>query len=299
MPAGAHALAILGAAWTAKHCRLSRIIKPAGGGGAQNLAEDGLPGGPNSTAPDGLQLSPMPLHVAMCAACMAKPSEDEAEMKRLLQVAVAVLCAGSAAVCSAQGTRAGKWEFTLQPLYSESFDVSGNGSKADVESAWGFGMGFAYNLSDNFSIGGDFSWSQADYTATVSPAAGNPTAAYSVDGEIETSTLRLNATWNILKSAFTPFITGGVGATYVDTNIPNGPPQNYCWYDPWWGYYCGTSVPTKDDTYFSYMAGAGVRWDSPGSFFLRGLVAEQWIDVGGSAGSPGVIFYRIDLGWRF
>jgi opacity protein-like surface antigen len=219
-------------------------------------------------------------------------------MKRLLQIAVAVLCAGSAAICSAQ-IRAGKWEFTLQPLYAESFDISGNGSKADFDQAWGFGMGIAYNLNDHFSIGGDFSWAQADYSATVAPAAGNPGLAYTVDSELQTSTLRLNATWNILKTAFTPFVTGGVGATYVDTNIPDGPPQDFCWYDPWWGYYCGTSVPTKDDTYFSYMAGVGLRWDSPGSFFLRGMVAEQWIDVGGQVGSPGVVFYRIDIGFKF
>ena len=219
-------------------------------------------------------------------------------MKHLLQIVVAALCACSTSVCFAQ-IRAGKWEFTLQPLYAESFDVSGNGSKADVDAAWGFGMGFAYNLTDNFSIGGDFSWAQADYKATVSPAAGNPGASYTADAELETSSLRLNATWNILKTAFTPFIMGGVGATYVDTNIPNGPPQDYCWYDPWWGYYCGTTVPTKDDTYFSYMAGAGVRWDSQGSFFLRGMVAEQWLDVGGQVGTPGVVFYRIDIGFKF
>ncbi len=72
-----------------------------------------------------------------------------------------------------------------------------------------------------------------------------------------------------------------------------------CWWDPWWGYYCGTTVPTKTETDLSYMAGVGLRWVSPSTFFLRGLVARQWIDVGGGIGSPAVTAYRIDLGFKF
>jgi opacity protein-like surface antigen len=222
-------------------------------------------------------------------------------MKHMLQVAALALLAAYAAGSSAQSSpRAGKWEFTLQGQYADSVDIDGaNESEADVEGAYGFGIGFAYNFNDHFSLGGDFVWSQADYEATVTPAPGNPGSPYGISGELETSTLRLNGTWNILATPLTPFVTGGVGATYVDTNIPDGPADTVCWYDPWWGYYCGTSVPTKDDTYLSYMAGAGLRWDSPGSFFLRGLVARQWIDVGGGAGTPSVTQYRVDIGWRF
>lgn len=110
---------------------------------------------------------------------------------------------------------------------------------------------------------------------------------------------RLNGTWNILASAFTPFVTAGVGATYGDTNVPNGAPSTVCWWDPWWGYYCGTTVPTKSEIDLSYMAGAGLRWDARRSFFLRGFVARQWLQVGGSVGTPAVTQYRIDLGFRF
>ena len=84
-------------------------------------------------------------------------------MKAVSQIViVSVLAAGSVSA-SAQSIRGGKWEVTLQPIYMESQTVSaGNGSKADIDSAWGFGFGVAYNLNDNFSIGGDFSWSSAD-----------------------------------------------------------------------------------------------------------------------------------------
>jgi hypothetical protein len=42
-----------------------------------------------------------------------------------------------------------------------------------------------------------------------------------------------------------------------------------------------------------------VRWDSPGSLFLRGLVSRQWLDVGGSTGSPAFTQIRVDIGARF
>jgi opacity protein-like surface antigen len=97
-------------------------------------------------------------------------------MKHMLQVAALALLAAYAAGSSAQSSpRAGKWEFTLQGQYADSVDIDGaNESEADVEGAYGFGIGFAYNFNDHFSLGGDFVWSQADYEATVTPAPGNP-----------------------------------------------------------------------------------------------------------------------------
>jgi opacity protein-like surface antigen len=65
-------------------------------------------------------------------------------------------------------------------------------------------------------------------------------------------------------------VTGGLGWTWVDTNIPNGLPETFCWYYPWWGSYCATGVPTADTTKFSYNLGAGVRYD-----YGRGVSAQS------------------------
>jgi opacity protein-like surface antigen len=222
-------------------------------------------------------------------------------MRYLLHAAVCALLAVYAATSAAQGSpREGRWEFTLQPQYTDAKDLtSANGSTAHIDGAFGFGMGVAYNFNDHFSLGGDVAWSHADYQATIAPAAGNSGSAFSLSGTLETSTLRLSGTWNILASALTPFVTGGIGATYIDTNVPNGAPSTVCWWDPWWGYYCGTTVPTKSETDLSYMAGAGVRWDAQRTFFLRGFVARQWLDVGGGLGTPSFTQYRIDIGFKF
>src|SRR6267142_7032568 len=185
-------------------------------------------------------------------------------MRIPLRLALFGLVAGFAAGAFAQNSppRAGKWEFTLQPQYthSQTFD-SGNGSGGTVDSTLGFGFGVAYNLSNHLSLGGDFTWAQANYNATVAPAAGNASAPYTVNGTLQTNTLRFNATWNFLPGDFTPFVAGGIGSTYIDTNIPNGPPTNVCWWDPWWGYYCGTYLPTRTAYYVSYSGAVGLRWE--------------------------------------
>jgi len=220
---------------------------------------------------------------------------------RIAQVIVAFAVATLAGQAQAQLTnRAEKWEFTLQLRYLESEDISGdNGSRATIDSDYGFGFGFAYNFNDHFSLGGDFGWSQPDYKATVTPAAGNGNSAYTVSGTLETFSTHLVGTWNLLARALTPFVSAGVGGTWVDTNIPAGLPVNVCWWDPWWGYYCGPVHPTHQDTYFSYNAAVGIRWDSKDTWFVRGLVGEQWLDVGGAVGTPSFTQYRFDLGFRF
>jgi opacity protein-like surface antigen len=218
-------------------------------------------------------------------------------VKYTLGLVIAMLIAVHAAGAAAQrsGPREGRWDFTLQPQYVDSKSVTGdNGSRADISGDWGFGFGFAYNFSNHLALGGELTWNEANYRARIVPAAGNNNPSFNLSGTMETSTLRVNGTWNILATNFTPFVTGGIGATYVDTNIPNGPTS--CWSDPWWGTYCDT--PTRSNTYFSYNAGAGLRWDVHRQFFLRGVYSRQWIDVGGGTGSPAFDQFRIDFGFK-
>jgi len=219
-------------------------------------------------------------------------------MRTFVQFAISILLGVYAMGVAGQtrGPRAGQWEFTLQPQYVDSKSVTGdNGSRADIAGDWGFGFGFAYNFSNHLALGGELTWNEADYRARIVPAAGNPGSSFDLNGTMETSTLRMNVTWNILATSFTPLVTGGIGATYVDTNIPNGPTQ--CWTDPWYGTYCGT--PTRSNTYFSYNAGAGLRWDVNRSFFLRGVYTRQWVDVGGGAGSPAFDQFHFDFGFKY
>ena len=219
-------------------------------------------------------------------------------MRTLYRAAVAVILVLHAMSAAAQGSalRAGRWEFTLQPQYVDSMSVSGgNGSRANIDSDWGFGFGLTYNFDNHFALGGELTWNDAGYRARIVPGPGNAGSSFDLVGTMETSTLRMNATWNFLAAAFTPFVTGGIGATWVDTNIPNGPTS--CWVDPWWGTYCDT--PTRSNTYFSYNAGAGLRWDVNRSFFMSATYIRQFINVGGATGTPAADQFRLAFGFKY
>ena len=211
-------------------------------------------------------------------------------------LAVALMAATSA---MAQSRRADTWEMYLAPTFTDgkSYSFEG-GTTAKTDTGFGFTFGLAKNLNSHLTLGGEWSWNEQDYRATVQPGTGNTNLAGQINGTIESSTIRFYGTYNFSEKSFTPFVTGGLGWTYIDTNIPAGLPENVCWAYPWYGVYCSTYVPTETTTKFSYNAGLGLRLDY-GKGVFRFLVNSQWVDFGGSYGSDSVIQYRVDFGTKF
>ena len=216
---------------------------------------------------------------------------------KLAIAAAAVLLASAPA--QAQSRRAGHSEIYIAPTFTDGKDYSfEGGSTARTDTGTGLEFGYAFNFNPHFSAGVEFGWVNIDYSANVEPGPNNPNVSGRLNGTVETSSLRFLGTWNILAGNFTPFVTGGLGWTYVDTNIPSGLPDTFCWYYPWYGQYCGTYVPTHDTTKFSYNAGAGLRLDV-GKGVFRALVDNRWVDYGGSYGSSGLLHFRLDFGIKF
>src|SRR5262245_36303254 len=172
------------------------------------------------------------------------------------------------------------------------------GSTAKTDTRFCITLGYAFNFDQHKALGVEFSWGDQDYRATVQPGIGNNNNTVNINGALETWTVRFLGTYHFMEGNFTPFVTGGLGWTYIDTNIPTGLPQNVCWSYPWYGAYCGTYVPTATSTKFSYNAGAGLRLEM-GKGFVRGMVNQQWLDFGGSYGSNSVTQYRLDFGIKF
>jgi hypothetical protein len=197
-------------------------------------------------------------------------------------------------------SRAGKGEIYLGPVFTEGKNLSfEGGTTARVANGVGLGFGYAYNFTSKVNAGLDIAWGTADYRATVNPVqgTGNPHGPSNINGYIETRTLRFNGSYNLLSSNLTPFVSGGLGWTYVDTNIPAGLPDTFCWYYPWYGQYCATYVPTRTTTRFSYNAGAGLRLDA-GRGLVRLFVNQQWMDFGSSYQSSWTQV-RLDFGTKF
>jgi len=194
------------------------------------------------------------------------------------------------------GGRAGSWEFTLPLLYADSARINGQGgASVDINADFGFGFGFGYNFTDNIQLNGIFTWSSRSYDATTVNTDGT-TRKYS--NYMDTSTFSLNGVYYFLSGNINPFISAGVGITYVDTNIQSGTGSTSCWYDPWWGYVCSSYVPTKTENDVSYNAGIGVRYDANRQFGLQLGYYKTWIDMSKASGTPEFDTWRLDFIFR-
>ncbi len=224
-------------------------------------------------------------------------------IRLVLVFAVIAMAALSVPVAEAQGFttvrpggRGGNWEIFLPLSYSDFATIKGQGgSSVDINPYWGFGFGVGYNVSDNFQVNGTFTWASRSYEATIVQSDGT-TKKY--NNFMDSSTLSLNGVYYFLNKDFTPFVSGGVGVTYVDTNIQNGASSTACYWDPWWGYVCSSYVPTKTENDISYNAGLGVRYDINRQFGLQGGYYRTWIDISKASGTPVFDIWRLDFIFR-
>jgi len=230
-------------------------------------------------------------------------------MRQMLRVSascfiVTVLCVAFLAtvagaqsyVTSTPGGRAGTWDFFLPLTYfpSQSWDGQG-GSGLNTDATFGFGFGFGYNLSDHFALNGLFSWSARNYNATVVNSDGTNRK---YGNTLYTSTFSIGGVFYILPGNISPFVAAGVGITYLDSNIPNGGGSTSCWWDPWYGYVCTGTNPTKTQSDVSYNLGLGVRFDLNRQFAISPAYYRNWVEVQHAAGTPYADVWRLDFIFR-
>jgi opacity protein-like surface antigen len=236
--------------------------------------------------------------------------QGEADMRkaiiRSLTLVLTILAVGAmhASVAVAEenttihrSSRSGDMEFSLPIIYTDSSTIKGSGgSSVDLNADWSPGFGIGYHINEHVLVNGLFTWSSRGYDAETVLENGS-TGNY--NGTLDSSTISLNGTYFILDRDITPFVSGGIGWTYLDTNIPSGPSEGYCYWDPWWGYVCTSYVPTKSDSEFSFNAGLGMRWDITQNFSLQASYNKMWIDVSeASGGMPDFNVYKMDIIFR-
>lgn len=174
-------------------------------------------------------------------------------------------------------SRTGYWDYCFQIRYTDSKDLSGNlGSRLSLEDDLGWGFNAGYNFNERLSVGLLVAWRAVDYAAhVVVPDFEDPV---DFNGWMDTANLQLNATVNVLKNRFTPYVTGGFGWALVDTNIPAELGVD-CWWDPWWGWICLDSGANIGEDAASYSVGAGLSWQLTENFFVRAGYEKSWIDI--------------------
>jgi opacity protein-like surface antigen len=217
-------------------------------------------------------------------------------MRMRFSIGLALLLCSAAALADRQPG----WDFGGELLYqfSQGVDFEG-GSKADLEDDLGLALSFTYRFNSRFELLFGIDWNSVDYQADIAPAPVSPGgpvlgSGFSVEGEVEYWTPRVGVNFNLLEGDLTPYVTGGVGWSFIDTNVPEGRPQSACWWDPWWGYVCGTFQDTKSTDELTYNVGVGLRWDLRSSISLRLGYERHWLDLGEATSTPG--FDQIKLG---
>jgi hypothetical protein len=192
--------------------------------------------------------------------------------------------------------RAGKTDsgLLITYAYEQEIDFESNTS-VEFNSDFGWGFGFGYNYTNKLAARVDFSFNSISYDAYR--VIENLERSQHVYGsELETFTLRFGGDYNFMEGKTTPFVNGSIGWTFADTNVPDGPPDAVCWWDPWFGYYCSGYQSTHTEDSFIYSVGAGMRFDFFQSNYVKFGYYIDFLDLDEASGSTDFDSLRLEIG---
>jgi outer membrane protein assembly factor BamD len=195
--------------------------------------------------------------------------------------------------------RKGRWEAFGGVQSQGGTDVTAKGgTTADFSSSATFLIGVGYNFTERLELAAMLGFDQKDYTAQI--AGDTPGETFPVKGSMDTFSLMLDGTFNIMHAGrWTPYVMGGVGWTKVDTNIATAPPDVGCWWDPWYGYVCASFQDTKNLNGLAYQVGLGVRYEINPAFDVRGSYQMSWQDLGDQIDGTDFDGFQVLFGWKF
>ena len=87
----------------------------------------------------------------------------------------------------------------------------------------GLSLYAGYRMSSRLEFQFGLDWSTIDYKSTFPGLT--PGTTIELDSELEAFTPFAKANFNFMEGPITPFISAGIGWSFIDTNIPDAPPQ--------------------------------------------------------------------------
>jgi opacity protein-like surface antigen len=124
--------------------------------------------------------------------------------------------------------------------------------------------------------------------------------SFTAEGSLDTMSLMFDVAYSFLmKGPLTPFVAGGVGWSWVDTNIATEPPSVGCWWHPWYGYVCTSWQDTRTESGLAYELGLGLRYDFNDTLAADGTYRLRWVDFENAADSPSFDGFQLNLIWKF
>ena len=194
----------------------------------------------------------------------------------------------------------GDWEGSAGVAFLNSTDADfKGGTSAAFDSDSGFRVAFDYSLTDALQVGGSWGIGQRSYDATIVGDVLGEESSFRAKGDLDYSSLLATATYNLLDGPFRPFVTAGIGWSWVDTNIATEPPETGCWWDPWYGYICTSWVNTRTLDGLTYQLGVGARYDFGSNIAVHASYRIDWIDFDQANGTPDFDGFDLSIGWKF
>ncbi|HZF15912.1 MAG TPA: porin family protein [Steroidobacteraceae bacterium] len=209
------------------------------------------------------------------------------------------LLAACIAMCAPAWSRDTGWEFGVDAIYQSSTDMDfEGGSTASAGDDFGLALTFGYRMNSRLEFQFGLDWQKVDYDATIQ-SADVPALSVDVKGDYEAFTPRVNVNYNFMDGDITPYVTGGIGWSFIDTNIPNGRVEVGCWWDPWYGEICVPVQDTRSVDAFTYQIGLGVRWDMSNSMSWRLGYEKHWYDFKNTTSTPDFDQFKLGVVFRY
>jgi opacity protein-like surface antigen len=146
-------------------------------------------------------------------------------LKTISFAALACVVLASASVADAQ-YREDRWEFSLGTFYQLGTTIDGQeGTGLETGNEFGFSLGGGYNFTDRVATTFSFQWAGVGYDATALDEDLNPV---DISGKYDSFTVSGNLVYYFSDGPLSPYVGAGIGWTWIDTNVPNGPPYTWC-----------------------------------------------------------------------
>lgn len=195
------------------------------------------------------------------------------------------------------GSRDGRFETSVILAFQSGISAeSEGGSSLDIDSAAGWGFSIGWNWTAKLNLQYRLTSNEPKYLAVIVPEDPD-ILPQTIEQKMSKLSHRLNASYHFFEGGFTPFVSGGIGYTKLDSNFPKAAPQAGCWWDPWWGFICFADYKTFSTSEFTYNLGVGLRWDINNAIFSRLEFNREFISL--KNGSLDIDMFTLEFGLMF
>jgi opacity protein-like surface antigen len=199
---------------------------------------------------------------------------------------------------AANANRWGTGEFYIGTSTFATTDARLDYAPVDIEfdNAWAFIAGGGYHLSEHLYIGGEMTFASTGFSGYGNdPETGEESV---LDQDLREWGFLGGIEYYLLKGPVTPYVSAGLGLTYLETRVPDADPELIC-VPGFWQWWCYWTYPVYSDWAFTYYAGAGIRWDINARTVMRLAYRSNWIHISNLQSTSRQDVVSLTIGGRF